>query len=566
MGKSTQAQAVGTIVGVSSTTEFQMQVKPNAVRAQDLVAVDVVEEGARYRVWAKVGSIERLNPLFPREAAQELAFQGRDPVDSVISMSREMITATCTVVGVQRDGRLEPAKYPVQPASQVYVPPASEIESLLVGDTPKHRRLYLGRERGNADVRVFVDAHMVVSRHLAVLASTGAGKTVATRKILEELMVKRYPVLIFDPHGDYAGLHIAKKAEVTTYLPEIRMADEGADAIMGYVSGLSGEVLTPAQESLLPALIHVVTDAAARDAFNSGLESAGLPELVKTPEHDHFYALAEVAERIQAMKAADDRVALPKAIVAIDPALNAGAGTANALRRQCKRAGWQYWNMIKTNRKFGGSSKRLPSTKDLASIIGEGKVAIISLEGYSDALRQSIVANVMQRLLSERVDDKVPRFLTVIEEAHNFIPGYNAGASLGSKEAPSLPVIKQIATEGRKYGMGLVFISQRPSRIDATVLSQANSFLILRIVNPTDQRYIRDVVETMGESEAAALPNLTTGDALLSGLFTRIPVMVHVHEGRSKGKHEEEDFLAYARGSASDEVPLAAEDGAGYGE
>jgi DNA helicase HerA-like ATPase len=191
--------AVGTVVGTSSTTEFMMQVKPDAIRAQDLVAVDTIEDGERFRVWAKVGTIERLNPLFPREAAQELAFQGRDPVDSVVSLSREMVTATCSVVGVQRDGRLEPAKYPVQPASQVYVPAADEIESFLVGDTPEHRRLYLGTERGNRDVKVYVDAHMIVSRHLAVLASTGAGKTVATRKILEELMAKGYPILIFDP-------------------------------------------------------------------------------------------------------------------------------------------------------------------------------------------------------------------------------------------------------------------------------------------------------------------------------------------------------------------------------
>ena len=148
----------------------------------------------------------------------------------------------------------------------------------------------------------------------------------------------------------------------------------------------------------------------------------------------------------------------------------------------------------------------------------------------------------MSQLLADRIDEKIPRFLTVIEEAHNFIPNRIDGT-----DAPSLPIIKQIATEGRKYGMGLVFISQRPSRIDATVLSQANSYLIMRIVNPNDQRYIRDVVETMGEGEASALPNLNTGEALLSGAFTRIPVMVRVEKSLSEGKHEEEDFLGYAR-------------------
>jgi len=553
---------VGTVVGVSSTTEFQMQVRPDAVRAQDLVAVDTVEGGQTFRVWAKVGTIERLNPLFPREAAQELAFQGRDPVDSVISMSREMITATCKVVGVQRDGRLEPPKYPVQPAGRVYVPPAHEIESFLVGDTPEHRRLYLGTERGNNDVRVFVDGHMVVSRHLAVLASTGAGKTVATRKILEELMAKRYPILIFDPHGDYAGLHIAKHTGVTTYLPEIRLGEEEFDQVLGYVRGMSGEVLSPPQESLLTGIMEVLSDASKRAALDAALRDNEVGGLQKTIEKDHFYALAEVAEKIAVLKAADDRAPLPKEITRLSSGLNAQSSTANALRRQTRRAGWQYWNMIKTNRKFAGDSTRLPSTKDVHTIIKQGAVAIVSLEGYTDELRQSIVASVLSRLLSDRIDDRVPRFLTVVEEAHNFIPGWTAGGAAG--EVPSLPVIKQIATEGRKYGMGLIFISQRPSRIDATVLSQANSYLILRIVNPNDQKYIRDVVETMGEDEAKALPSLNTGEALLSGLFTRIPVMVRVEKSRSEGKYEEEDFLAdIAVGGAA---VLAAEERQEWGD
>lgn len=557
----TNATSVGTVVGVSSTTEFQMQVRPDAVRAQDLVAVDTVENGKTYRVWAKVGVIERLNPLFPREAAQELAFQGRDPVDSVVSMSREMITATCKVVGVQRDGRLEPPKYPVQPAGKVYVPAADEIESFLVGDTPDHRRLYLGTERGNRDVRVYVDGHMAVSRHVAVLASTGAGKTVATRKLLEELMIKGYPILIFDPHGDYSGLHIAKHTEVTTYLPEIRLADEEFDQVLGYIRGMSGEIISAPQEQLLMGIMEVLVDEVKRVALDAALRDNEVGGLQKTLEHDHFYALAEVAEKIAVLKAADDRAPLPREISRLSAAINVQSSTANAVRRQTRKAGWQYWNMIKTNRKFAAKSKPLPSGKDVHAIVKTGAVAIVSLEGYTDELRQSIVASIMSRMLSARIDDKMPRFLTVIEEAHNFIPGWSAGSG-GDGAVPSLPVIKQIATEGRKYGMGLIFISQRPSRIDATVLSQANSYIILRIVNPNDQKYIRDVVETMGEDEAKALPNLNTGEALLSGLFTRIPVMVKIEKSKSEGKHEEEDFLAYAEKPVE---PIAAEGLAGWG-
>lgn len=539
MNEAAERVAVGTVVGVSSTTEFTMQVKPDAVRTQDLVAVDTWEEGERFRVWAKVGSIERLNPLFPREAAQELAFQGRDPMDSVISMSREMITATCTVVGVQRNGRLEPPKYPVQPAGQVYIPPSDEIETFLVGDTPEHRRLYLGKERGNKSVSVYVDGHNVVSRHLAVLASTGAGKTVATRKLLEELMAKHYPILIFDPHGDYSGLHIAQKTKVTTYLPEVRLAEEDPDQVLAYIAGMSTESITDAQEPFLNGATAIVRDEQTWRAASDAFMEAGYRPLTKTVAKDHFFAVAEFADRVNEYKTANERGRLPEQIIRLADGLDVGAGTANAAARKCRRAGKQYARMQKSNRKFAGDSVPLPALKDIKEIIKKGAVAIISLEGYSDELRQSIVAGVMTQLMDDRIDDKCPRFLTVIEEAHNFIPNRIDGVN-----APSLPIIKRIATEGRKYGMGLVFISQRPSRLDATVLSQANSFLILRIVNPADQKYIRDVVETMGEDEARALPNLNTGEALLSGLFTRIPVMVRVEKSRSEGKHEEEDFLA----------------------
>jgi hypothetical protein len=563
-------KSVGTVVGVSSTNEFQMQVKPDSVRVQDLVAVDTWEkadgggEPKKFRVWAKVGSIERLNPLFPFEAAQELASQGRDPVDSVMSLTREMITARCQVVGVQRNGRLEPPKYPVQPAGRVYVPPAAEVESFLVGDTPDHRRLYLGRERGNGDVRVYVDGHAVVSRHLAVLASTGAGKTVATRKLLEELMIKGYPLLIFDPHGDYSGLHIAQKAKVTTYLPSIRIAEEEPDQVLSYISGMSTEIITEAQDPFLRGAVVIASHPAKHKTASDAFAGLGYRPLTQTVEVNHFFAVAEFCERVNEYKAVNERGRLPREILDLADGLDVMGVTANACARKCRRAGAQYARMIKSNRQFSEEASiaappvPLPRSDQLASIIQPGHVSIVSLEGYSDELRQSVVANVLSQLMDARIDKKCRRFLTVLEEAHNFIPNRIDGAN-----APSLPIIKRIATEGRKYGMGLVFISQRPSRIDATVLSQANSFLILRIVNPADQKYIRDVVETMGEDEAKALPNLNTGEALLSGQFTRIPVMVRVEKSRSEGKHEEDDFLEeYA---AQPQPVLAAEAASPWG-
>ena len=89
--------------------------------------------------------------------------------------------------------------------------------------------------------------------------------------------------------------------------------------------------------------------------------------------------------------------------------------------------------------------------------------------------------------------------------------------------------------------MGLILISQRPSRLDETTLSQCNSYIIMRMVNPADQQFVRRVVETLGEDEARMLPDLEVGEALLSGQLTNFPVLVRIKPPESQGEREERD-------------------------
>ena len=98
----------------------------------------------------------------------------------------------------------------------------------------------------------------------------------------------------------------------------------------------------------------------------------------------------------------------------------------------------------------------------------------------------------MEALFGHRANlaDRIAPFLTVVEEAHNFIPS----AREGTEETPSLVTLRKVITEGRKFGVGLVLISQRPSRVDETIMAQCNSFLVMRLVNPKDQTYVRSVM------------------------------------------------------------------------
>jgi DNA helicase HerA-like ATPase len=162
----------------------------------------------------------------------------------------------------------------------------------------------------------------------------------------------------------------------------------------------------------------------------------------------------------------------------------------------------------------------------------------VALAGYTGDFQATIYTLVAEQIFAARVSDelKLP-VLFLIEEAHNFAP---ARANT-SAESRAIATTKQIAQEGRKFGVGLILISQRPSRLDETTLSQCNSYIIMRMVNPADQNYVRRVVETLGEDEANILPDLDVGEAILSGQLINFPVLVKVKEPESKGEREERD-------------------------
>jgi DNA helicase HerA-like ATPase len=125
----------------------------------------------------------------------------------------------------------------------------------------------------------------------------------------------------------------------------------------------------------------------------------------------------------------------------------------------------------------------------------------------------------------------------LLEEAHNFAPAQ----ATSTAERRSVVVTKQIAQEGRKFGIGLIVISQRPSRLDETTLSMCNSFIVMRMVNPSDQNFVRKAIESLGEEDARMLPDLDVGEALLSGQFVNFPILTRIKEPESKGEREEED-------------------------
>jgi DNA helicase HerA-like ATPase len=512
---------VGTVVGNAGIAEYTFILQQFQARVGDIVAVRMEVSSGDYAsrheiyVWARITDISRFNPFFPYEAAQEIAGEGISLEDTVLSGTRDQLEAKALILGstTGADVRaLFPLTYPVKPATRVYYPPAEAVRQLLVGGRDGEQQIQVGSLIARQDVEVTLSAPKLVARHMAILAMTGGGKTVAARRIIRELIGHGYPLLILDPHGDYIGLwkcrEVLKKeapgVDIRLFYPELLVQRDGEELI----TKLIGQMTTGMTEPQAEYLRGLYERQAARDGES---------------------ALAYIGRLVT--QAGTD-------INGQQPPRGAPAGnwrpTVGAMMRGLRIVQDKLARMKRTSEQMRASPKLrnlkfepLPNPFGRPDgIIRPNQVSILYLGGYDHITQCSIAAITLETLFEKRADlsGRIPPFLTVLEEAHTFIPS----AREGTDDAVSLPVIRRMITEGRKFGTGLILISQRPSRLDETIISQCNSFLILRLVNPRDQTFVRSIMENLTESDARLIPGFGPGQGIISGQVVRFPLPVRV--------------------------------------
>ncbi len=203
----------------------------------------------------------------------------------------------------------------------------------------------------------------------------------------------------------------------------------------------------------------------------------------------------------------------------------------NGIVRRLRRTAASLRQMEQRNRQLSKGTN-LPT--NVTELISKGQISIIGLGGYTPDIQAGIYSLVISKLFEGKVDGSIGLpFVILLEEAHRFAPNRTEEDS----QNQSMQLTRQIAQEGRKFGVGLILISQRPSRLDETALSQCNSFIIMRLVNPADQKFVRTVVETVGEEEAKLLPDLDIGEALICGQCVQFPILVKVKSPNSRGEN-----------------------------
>ena len=529
---------IGTVVGNTSPHEFRFVVRSRAAKMGDLVAVQMdvpagpTSKAEKMIVWARIIEFDRYNPFLPVEAGQELADEGIKLLDTVLSFSRDQTEAKVLVLGCAPEGNyksLFPLNYPVTPGAEVWLPPPDVVRRILTGDEDVHR-LKLGHLVGRSDVEVRIKTNPVVARHMAILAMTGGGKTVAARRVIRELLAARYPLVILDPHGDYLGFwsrrDLFKDNTIKLFYPSVRVQEETRDLIAFLVREMTQGLTEPQREAYEDALEKTKIDKNGNDVAT------------------FIDRLVDELSKFQA-RHAGTVPAVKRALRIVQGHLRAMQESNNRLRRQPKL------------KEFPFEPLPDPITQP-HEIVKPGQASIIYLGGYDHLTQSTMVSLVLKHLFEKRasLSEEIPPLLCVVEEAHNFVPS----AGEGQSNTPSVEIIRKVITEGRKFGVGLLLISQRPSRLDETTLSQCNTYMIFRLVNPRDQSFVERVMENLTRADSRLLPGFGPGQGIISGQGVRFPLLIQVEPDKDlelTGLADENFIEAAAKWKSSKQAEAA---------
>lgn len=445
---------LGNIIGRSSTLNFRFLVKGNA-RKFDYVQVLTKS----YDVLAQIIEIEK-------EAEQTVAF--------------------CNVLGY-RDKILKQLLVPLEPGIEV-LKASDEFIKKTLGLEESKSGAFIGCLNGYESVNVFLDLNKLLTKHVAVLAKSGAGKSFCAGVIVEEILEKEIPLLIIDPHGEYSTLRY-KNDKDNERLEKFKIkAKSYAENIQEYSPDIENN------PSAKPLKLN---------AYN--LSSSELVHLL--PAKLSNAQLGLLYSSLRNMKDSVDF-----------------SGLITELELEENNAKYTLINLIEFIQKLNLFSN---SPSSLQELIQPGKCTIINLKGVQSELQEVIVYKLLKDLFHARKKADIPPFFVILEEAHNYIPERNFG------EAKSSSIIRQISSEGRKFGLGLCIISQRPSRVDKSALSQCTTQIILKVTNPGDIKAIANSVEGLTADTEKEIKNIPIGTAMITGIVD-LPLFVNIRPRKTK--------------------------------
>lgn len=411
----------------------------------------------------------------------------------------------------------------------------------------------------NPNVDIAVDGDKFFSKHIAVVGSTGSGKSGTVARILQEGIhpsdeqtkkgiLNNTHILLFDLHGEYKkAFPKAQKLDVSNLvLPYWLMNSEELEEmfIESNESNSHNQVsqfkacVTLNKKRHNPELskvnydtpVYFSIDEVFRYISNQNISTKD----AKTGELKIVEKVSGVPDEHQLFESIKFE---EKSTGKVNGGPYAGEFDRFVPRLETKINDNRLDFLLKPRKTDKSEYKTSDLSEILKQFIGykekeEANITLIDLSGIPFEVL-SVVVSLISRLVfdfcfyykSTKGDNEEAPFLLVLEEAHNYIP-----QSEGAKYHSVKKSIERIAKEGRKYGLSLMIVSQRPSEISETIFSQCNNFVAMRLTNPTDQQYVKRLMPDSISTITDTLPVLERQEALIIGDSIPIPTIVRIKE------------------------------------
>lgn len=400
--------------------------------------------------------------------------------------------------------------------------------NILGKDIDADKRLKIGSFMMDTAADAVLDGNKFFQRHAAVLGSTGSGKSWCIASILEKSSVLKYTnIIVFDMHGEYKSLSEGSESIAQRF----RIAGPGdLEVTKSDVLFLPYWLLN--REELLSMILDRSDSNAPnqasrftrhiRDLKEETLKREGKTDTLKTFTVDSPIPFL-MSELIQKLTIDDTTKGVGKNGAAVKGEWE-GKLTRFISRLETKIGDKTYGFMFQPTdeaQKYDWLGAIL--CKLLGYTDGEKGIKIIDFsEVPSDVL--PVVTGTLARLLYDvqfwMDPEKRTPFTIICDEAHLYLP---VKEDADSVQKQALYNFERIAKEGRKYGVSILPVSQRPADVSKTILSQCNNFIVLRLTNERDKGVIKNLLPDALKSTIEFLPLLDVGEALVVGDAILLP-------------------------------------------
>ncbi len=394
-------------------------------------------------------------------------------------------------------------------------------------------------------IKVSLHATNLFGRHFAILGQTGSGKSWTVASVVQKAVAEmpRAHIIILDLHGEYCWKSKDGKHHYAFDDTIVRHVDARELEIPYWLMTYAElcDLLIDQTDFSAHNQTTVFRDALSEQRLLEGKRIGLERTTLDTPV---YFDIGEIRKALEAKNG------LVQGATKMIKGPLTGAFDNFLMRLDSKRNDVRY-DFLLNPKKRNNSASLSTLLRDFVGL-GESKVAVtvIDLSSVPFDVRPTVAAQIGRLAFEFNYWNPEYRdfpIMLICEEAHAYIPRESKSQFAGSRKS-----MERIAKEGRKYGVGLAVVSQRPHEVSETVLSQCGTFISLRVTNPDDQAYIRKLVPESEGDLVSVLAGLGRGEALVLGEAIPLPTRLKFDEPSPAPNSEDIDFYNKWKGGPED--------------